>query len=70
MPRYSENDCRNNAKRIANPIAVSQAYFIIETNRDNRHEQRKSKAMIGRKNTVGVPMGFNQKSWAEHCAKK
>jgi hypothetical protein len=69
MATYSEQDFRNNAARIKNPVAVSQAYFIIETNKINRHERRKQKASFGRKNTVGVPVGFNHRSWAEHCAK-
>jgi hypothetical protein len=69
MTKYQESDCRNNAARMRNPVAVSQAQFVIETNRVNRHERRKQKALIGRKNIVGVPLGFNQRTWAEHCAK-
>jgi len=43
MAKYAENDCRNNAARIKNPVAVSQAQFIIETKQMNRHYRRKEK---------------------------
>lgn len=36
----------------------------------NRHERRKVYALANKKNTVGVPLGYNQRTWSEHCAKK
>lgn len=46
--------------------------YYIEAQGMGRHERRKAEAFkrnraSGPKNTVGVPKGFNKRTWQEYC---
>ena len=71
MAKYDKRDCRNHGGQIKTKaskypkLVAGSTWFTGK----NRHERRTEKHFSGvRKNTLGVPVGFNAKTWNTRCA--
>lgn len=66
MAKYAEDDCRNHGGPIVGKPLMME--FVHEVTGITRSERRRRKHFMGRKNTVGVPIGYNVKTWGAFCA--